>query len=186
MTDKDIHLEMEPRKDSASHLQRQLSVPEASIALKWSNLTAVAPASFSWRQRLCGTEDAPRPKDKVILQNVSGNVKPGQLIAIMGASGAGKSTLLNVLARQNTNRLIVSGDVLVNGKDIGNRIKDISAYVQQEDIFIGTLTVKEHLTFQAMLRMEASFSTAQKLKRVNLVLEDVNVFGPCYDLSPKS
>jgi ABC-type multidrug transport system ATPase subunit len=117
---------------------------------------------------------------------VSGNVKPGQLIAIMGASGAGKSTLLNVLARQNTNRLIVSGDVLVNGKDIGNRIKDISAYVQQEDIFIGTLTVKEHLTFQAMLRMEASFSTAQKLKRVNLVLEDVNVFGPCYDLSPKS
>jgi hypothetical protein len=69
MTDKDIHLEMEPRKDSASHLQRQLSVPEASIALKWSNLTAVAPASFSWRQRLCGTEDAPRPKDKVILQN---------------------------------------------------------------------------------------------------------------------
>jgi hypothetical protein len=39
---------------------------------------------------------------------------------------------------------------------------------------------------QAMLRMEASFSTAQKLKRVNLVLEDVNVFGPCYDLSPKS
>ena len=67
---------------------------------------------------------------------------------VCSSSGAGKSTLLNVLARQNTHRLVVSGDVRVNGKDIGNSIKDISAYVQQEDIFIGTLTVKEHLTFQ--------------------------------------
>ena len=67
------------------------------------------------------------------------------------ASGAGKSTFLNVLARQNTARLKVSGSVLVNGKDIGNEVKDISAYVQQEDIFIGTLTVKEHLIFQVTL-----------------------------------
>ena len=53
-----------------------------------------------------------------------------------------------MLARQNTARLKVSGFIHVNGKNIGNRIKDISAYVQQEEFFIGTLTVKEHLTFQ--------------------------------------
>ncbi|XP_062517759.1 protein white-like isoform X2 [Corticium candelabrum] len=106
---------------------------------------------------------------------MTGAVNPGQLIAIIGASGAGKSTFLNVLARQNTARLKVSGSVLVNGKDIGNEVKDISAYVQQEDIFIGTLTVKEHLIFQAMLRMEKTISTAQKWKRVVDVLREMGL-----------
>lgn len=58
--------------------------------------------------------------------------------------------MLNVLAKQNTARLKVTGRVLVNGKDIGGAIKDISAYVQQEDMFVGTMTVKEHLTFQVI------------------------------------
>ena len=65
-----------------------------------------------------------------------------------GFSGAGKTTLMNVLSYQNMARLHVSGSILVNGQPIKHKIKNISAYVQQEDLFIGTLTVKEHLTFQ--------------------------------------
>ena len=63
-------------------------------------------------------------------------------------SGAGKTTLMNVLAHQNLSRLNISGKILINGKEIGKRIKSVSAYVQQEDLFIGTLTVREHLMFQ--------------------------------------
>lgn len=40
---------------------------------------------------------------------------------------------------------------MVNNQVIKNKIKSISAYVQQEDLFIGTLTVKEHLTFQVCI-----------------------------------
>ncbi|XP_062517758.1 protein white-like isoform X1 [Corticium candelabrum] len=169
--------ELEMDQSASVNFEKQMSVPESSISLSWRELTVVAPAPPpSLRQRLFrGASATSLKEDKVILHNVTGAVNPGQLIAIIGASGAGKSTFLNVLARQNTARLKVSGSVLVNGKDIGNEVKDISAYVQQEDIFIGTLTVKEHLIFQAMLRMEKTISTAQKWKRVVDVLREMGL-----------
>ena len=40
-------------------------------------------------------------KDRVILNNISGNVAPGRLCAIIGASGAGKTSLLNILAKKS-------------------------------------------------------------------------------------
>ena len=35
--------------------------------------------------------------ERTILDNISSTVKPGQVMAIMGASGAGKSTFLDVI-----------------------------------------------------------------------------------------
>ena len=63
-------------------------------------------------------------------------------------SGAGKSTLLNVLSHRNISSVNVSGTVYLNGTPVSNEINNMSAYVQQEDLFIGTLTVREHLMFQ--------------------------------------
>ena len=37
--------------------------------------------------------------------------------------------------------------ILANGVSLGPDISSISAYVQQDDLFTGELTVKEHLTF---------------------------------------
>ena len=63
-------------------------------------------------------------------------------------SGAGKSTLMNVLAHRNISQIEVRGTVKVNNCPIGSEITAISAYIQQEDLMVGSLTVKEHLTFQ--------------------------------------
>lgn len=73
-------------------------------------------------------------------------------MAIMGASGAGKTTLLNMLTFRNQGELVVSGDIKVNGKRLADpkQLASISGYVQQNDIFIGTLKVKEHLRFQVL------------------------------------
>lgn len=49
-------------------------------------------------QRKCPPR-GPKTK-KTILQNVSGVVKPGQMLAIIGSTGAGKSSLLDVLAQR--------------------------------------------------------------------------------------
>lgn len=64
-------------------------------------------------------------------------------------SGAGKTSLLNALTSQIDRSVLTStGDVRVNGVDIGAGIRNISAYVQQDDLFIATVTVKEHLIFR--------------------------------------
>ena len=55
---------------------------------------------------------------------------------------------MNVLAHRNISQIQVTGTVEVNGHPIGLEINSLSAYIQQEDLFIGSLTVKEHLTFQ--------------------------------------
>ena len=66
-------------------------------------------------------------------------------------SGAGKTTLMNVLAHRNIGQMEVRGTVEVNDHPIGLEINTMSAYIQQEDLFIGSLTVREHLTFQVSL-----------------------------------
>ena len=80
---------------------------------------------------------------------VNGIAKPAEVLAIMGASGAGKTTLLNALTFRNRGNLLFSGDVTVNGRVIkdSRELASISGYVQQNDIFIATLKVKEHLRF---------------------------------------
>ena len=114
-----------------------------------------------------------------IIKGISGNIPAGSLVAIMGSSGAGKSTMMNVLAGRNLGNLEIEGKITVNDEDIGARITNlsgvtkvknfsnfqyikfqkvrvsifISAYVQQDDIFIGSMTVKEHLMFHAALQM---------------------------------
>ncbi len=82
---------------------------------------------------------------------VSGIAKPGQLVAIMGASGAGKTTLLNILTRRRPGTLKVSGEVRVNGTKMGRHINRVAGYVQQEELFIPSMTTREHLYFHVII-----------------------------------
>lgn len=115
------------------------------MALSWSNIDVHAIVQPSFFDRLRGQ----RRKAVHILKNVSGQCQPGQLLAIIGSSGAGKTTLMNVLTARNLSKLSVHGTVRINGQlaDV-DTITALSAYVQQDDLFIGTLTVREHLLFQ--------------------------------------
>ncbi|XP_070185188.1 protein white-like isoform X2 [Littorina saxatilis] len=112
---------------------------------------------------------------KHVIRNVSGVVQPGTLLAIMGASGAGKSTLMNVLANRNLKDYSIEGHIKVNGLSVSNGIRNISAYVQQDDLFFGTLTVRETLTFRAQLGMDQRVKKEARLQRVEEVIQELGL-----------
>jgi ABC-type multidrug transport system ATPase subunit len=103
-------------------------------------------------------------------------VKPGELVAIMGASGSGKSSLLNALTFRNTKGLEVSGDRLANGvKVTPNNLTSLSAYIQQDDLFIGTLTVREQLEFHASLKMYKKIPNHLRRERIEEVILELGL-----------
>ena len=144
------------------------------MTFSWSNLTVTVPEQSN--RRLCGllpARDGPTP-EKIILNDASGTVRPGEFLAIMGASGAGKSTLLNTLLFRNLAGLKVSGERLANNQVVTpTSLTAVSAYVQQDDLMIGVLTVREHLTFQALLRMDSNIPDETRLSMVEQIIEDV-------------
>ncbi|OBT65135.1 hypothetical protein VE03_04737 [Pseudogymnoascus sp. 23342-1-I1] len=105
-----------------------------------------------------------------LLNMIDGWVKPGTLTALMGESGAGKTTLLDVLASRKTVG-IIGGDMLVDDrvKDTGFQRK--TGYVQQQDLHLQTSTVREALSFSALLRQPAYIKRADRLAYVDEVIE---------------
>ena len=70
--------------------------------------------------------------------------------------GAGKTTLLDTLAGRTPSSLCATGDIRVNGHGTQMSYGTV-AYVPQHDLFTGSLTVRETLTFTAHLRCPALF-----------------------------
>ena len=94
--------------------------------------------------------------EKKILHNVYGIMKPG-LNAILGPTGSGKSSLLDVLAARK-DPAGLSGEVLIDGIPQLLNFKCILGYVVQDDVVMGTMTVRENLHFSAALRLPSSIS----------------------------
>ncbi|KAK6166710.1 hypothetical protein SNE40_023343 [Patella caerulea] len=150
----------------------------------------IKPINLSWQNVNCSVEipvgkgccrrGSGATETRYVLRDVNGLVKPGTLLAIMGASGAGKSTLMNVLTCRNVNQYKLSGQIKVNGVVVGRGIRNISAYCQQDELFIHTLTVREHLQFRALLRMDKSISRVGRLRRVEEVIRELGL-SSCAD-----
>ncbi|KAF5012146.1 hypothetical protein FDECE_1795 [Fusarium decemcellulare] len=105
-----------------------------------------------------------------ILDNVDGWVKPGTLTALMGVSGAGKTTLLDCLA-DRISMGVITGEMLVDGKIRDDSFQRKTGYVQQQDLHLETSTVREALTFSALLRQPATTPRAEKIAYVDEVIK---------------
>ncbi|KAJ4939799.1 hypothetical protein JOQ06_029235, partial [Pogonophryne albipinna] len=100
-------------------------------------------------------------------------MKPG-LNAIMGATGSGKSSFLDVLAARK-DPAGLSGEVLIDGAQQPPNFKCLSGYVVQDDVVMGTLTVRENLTFSAALRLPASVSQEEKEQKVKKLIQELGL-----------
>lgn len=109
-------------------------------------------------------------EDRRILDHVDGWVKPGTLTALMGVSGAGKTTLLDVLATRVTMG-VITGEMLVDGRQRDASFQRKTGYVQQQDLHLSTSTVREALNFSALLRQPAHIPRKEKLAYVEEVIK---------------
>ncbi len=85
--------------------------------------------------------------DGSVLQDISLNIEPGQMIAILGATGSGKSTLVNLIPRFYD---ATEGRILIDGLDIRNIRQDsllaqIGFVPQETVLFSGT--VKDNIRY---------------------------------------
>ena len=128
---------------------------------------AVVVKNTYYSVRLVNEQGAPFVKP--LLRDVSFDVQPGELCAIMGPSGAGKSTFLDWLAGRKTTGF-GKADLKYNGATpTFEQRSTCEAYVMQHDVMINTLTVSETLRVACMLRLGRP-TAAQVAGRVRYVL----------------
>uniref|UniRef100_A0A1I8HH76 Broad substrate specificity ATP-binding cassette transporter ABCG2 n=1 Tax=Macrostomum lignano TaxID=282301 RepID=A0A1I8HH76_9PLAT len=102
-----------------------------------------------------------------------GLMRPG-LNAIMGPTGCGKTSLLDVLACRKDPRC-VTGRVLIDGQSPPDNFKRVSGYVVQDDIVMGTLTVRENLYFSASVRLPGNWTREERMQKVEAVIAELGL-----------
>lgn len=114
-------------------------------------------------------------KSFITSNHVNLNIKPGELIAIIGGSGAGKSTILNCMCGylQPT-----QGEIFINGVNLYKNfdsLKKLVGYVPQSDIVYDNLTLHDMLMYTAKLRLPKDIIPAERENAITRAIDMVEL-----------
>ncbi|MGX4601123.1 ABC transporter ATP-binding protein [Faecalimicrobium sp. JNUCC 81] len=102
-------------------------------------------------------------KDKIIINDFSAKIKPGQKVAIVGPTGAGKTTVVKLLMRFYE---LNSGKILVDGHDIKdftrNDLRDMFGMVLQ-DTWLFNGSMMENIRYGRLEATDEEVIEASKL-----------------------
>ncbi|KAF7811398.1 ABC transporter G family member 6-like [Senna tora] len=165
-------------EDSRSLLPFVLSFNNLTYSVKVHrkiNFSALLPR---WSNRLGAAavaKESSFSSTKTLLDDISGEARDGEIVAVMGASGSGKSTLIDALANRIAKGSL-KGSVTLNGEAMNSRLlKVISAYVMQDDLLFPMLTVEETLMFAADFRLPRTLSKSKKKMRVQALIDQLGL-----------
>ena len=102
-------------------------------------------------------------KAKKALDNVSLNIKNGELFGLLGVNGAGKTTLIKILCGLTRK---TSGTITINNFNLDkeiDKIKEIIDISPQETSVANNLTVKENLEFFANIYNNIDANTINEI-----------------------
>ncbi|CAI6339603.1 unnamed protein product [Periconia digitata] len=143
-----------PTKSSQKQLTvtfRNLTVTANGTDLHYGDTVASAinPVSlFPWRK-----QSAP---EKFILHNVTGQLRPGEMLLVLGRPGAGCTSLLRMIANERNSFPLIKGDVnfgCANHQEAAT-FRQQMLFNSEDDIHFPNLTVSQTLDFA--LRNKAS------------------------------
>ncbi|KAJ6852276.1 ABC transporter G family member 22 [Iris pallida] len=112
--------------------------------------------------------------EKDILHGITGSASPGEVLALMGPSGSGKTTLLSLLGGR-THGGILQGSVTYNNEPYTKTLKSRIGFVTQDDVLFAHLTVRETLTYAALLRLPKTKTKQQKEQRAMDVIYELGL-----------
>lgn len=110
-------------------------------------------------------------KDHPVLRNLSFEVNPGEMIAIVGATGAGKSTVVNLIERFYDP---LEGAVLLDGVDLRRwRKQDLRSRIGlvMQDVFIFSGTLKDNILLGEDSRGEGVLEKAIREANADLFIQ---------------
>jgi phospholipid/cholesterol/gamma-HCH transport system ATP-binding protein len=117
--------------------------------------------------------------DRVILQDISAQFKPGMCNLIIGASGSGKTVLTKCIVDliQADEGDIFFDEVVLSkmNKEQRKELRNSIGMLFQGNALFDSMTVQENVKFP--LDMLSDLTEAEKLGKVNAILERVNLIG---------
>lgn len=95
---------------------------------------------------------------KGIIEDISVNLRQGEIVSLLGVSGGGKTTLFNIVSGL---MMPDGGRVLLNGEDITGKSGKVS-YMMQKDLLLPFRTVQDNVALPLIMKGESKKNARQK------------------------
>ncbi|KAG1047886.1 hypothetical protein G6F46_009926 [Rhizopus delemar] len=164
---------------SAGHLPKNLGISWKNLTVKGQAADAhTIPTVFTflqfWKMFGLGVSK----NKKVILNDLTGHCKEGEMLLVLGRPGAGCTTFLKVMANMRGSYTDVDGQVSYGGIDaqtFAKRFRGQVCYNEEEDQHYPTLTAKQ--TLQFALRMKTPGNRLPNETRAEFVNKVLYMLG---------